>query len=200
MNTDTTFGNYVTVFDSPMNCFSTCQFLVTDSELVVPGQGYRFRVSAIYQNGYAETSDDSDLVYACTPPSYQNPPSLVAVSSSEITLQWDYPLNLGHCALSGFALHMNDGAGGDSYSEVDSGLIRDKPSYTQHSTSSPSTIGATYLFKVEAYNPKGSTFSEAVGFVFADIPSTPTSAPTSNSAKTTASNLSIQVETVTDDG
>ena len=36
--------------------------------------------------------------------------------------------------------------------------------------------------------------------MFADIPATPTQAPTSNPAKTSASNLSIQVETETDDG
>ena len=61
-------------------------------------------------------------------------------------------------------------------------------------------MGATYLFKIEAYNPNGSSFSEAVGFVFASIPATPTQAPTQNLAKTTAANLPIQVETVTDDG
>ena len=164
------------------------------------GLGYRFRVSGIYQNGYTAPSAESDLIYACTPPSYLNPPSLVAVSSTEITLQWRYPLNMGFCALSGFALHMNDGAGGDTYSEIDAAAIRDKPAYTKHTTTQPSIVGATYMFKVEAYNQNGQTFSEAVSFVLADLPGTPPNAPASNAAKTSAALLSIVADPVADDG
>ena len=157
-------------------------------------------MSGIYQNGYTEASEESDLIYACTPPSYLNPPSLVAVSSTEITLQWQYPLNMGYCTLSGFGLHMNDGAGGDVYSEIDASSIRDKPSYTRRTTSAPTVVGATYMFKVEAYNQNGQTFSEAAGFVLAGLPATPPNAPTSNAAKTSATMLSIVADPVVDDG
>lgn len=49
-------------------------------------------------------------------------------------------------------------------------MVRDKPQYTLHTTSTPSVVGATYLFKLEAYNVNGSTYSEPIGFVFADKP------------------------------
>jgi hypothetical protein len=41
---------------------------------------------------------------------------------------------------------MNDGAGGDTFTEIDSAEIRDKPLYTVHTTTAPSVIGATYIF------------------------------------------------------
>ena len=70
------------------------------------------------------------------------------------------PLNMSFCALCGFALHMNDCAGGDTYSEIETAAIREKPVYTKHTTTQPSIIGATYVFKVEAYNQNGQTFRE----------------------------------------
>lgn len=41
---------------------------------------------------------------------------------------------------------MNDGQGGDNLTEIDSVQIRNKPTYTKHTTSAPSIVGATYIF------------------------------------------------------
>jgi hypothetical protein len=65
---------------------------------------------------------------------------------------------------------MNDGAGGDSFTEIDASTINNRPAYMQHTTTAATTIGATYRFKIEAYNVVGSTFSESVGDVLADVP------------------------------
>lgn len=69
-----------------------------------------------------------------------------------------------------------------------------------HSSTTPSLVGATYIFKLEAYNINGSTFSEPVSFVLADIPGTPGSAPTSDFSISSASQLKIDVPVVLVDG
>ena len=65
---------------------------------------------------------------------------------------------------------MNDVVNGDVFTQIDQEIVRDKPQYTLHTTSAPSVVGATYLFKLEAYNVNGSTYSEPIGFVLADKP------------------------------
>jgi hypothetical protein len=72
---------------------------------------------------------------------------------------------------------MNDGAGSDTFSEIDSAAVKDKPALSLHSSTSPSTLGATYRFKLKAYNVVGSTYSESVGYVIADLPTAPATAP-----------------------
>ena len=59
---------------------------------------------------------------------------------------------------------MNDGEGGDVYTEIDSGEIRDKPHYLEHTTAMTDTPGNHYYFKVAAFNPNGEVYSESVGF------------------------------------
>jgi hypothetical protein len=58
---------------------------------------------------------------------------------------------------------MNDGNGGQVYNEIDAILVRDKPGYTLHTTSSSlftaASIGKKFAFKVEVYNVIGSVFS-----------------------------------------
>lgn len=68
------------------------------------------------------------------------------------------------CPLDGFALYMNDGAGGDVYSEIDASEVRGKPHYRQHTTYQASVPGNLYYFKVVAFNSNGHVFSEAAGF------------------------------------
>ena len=41
---------------------------------------------------------------------------------------------------------MNDGQSGIEMSEIDSTQIRDKPWLTQHKTTAPTLLGATYVF------------------------------------------------------
>jgi hypothetical protein len=41
---------------------------------------------------------------------------------------------------------MNDGKGGDIFTEIDSAQIRNKPTYTKHTTTAATIVGATYIF------------------------------------------------------
>jgi hypothetical protein len=75
---------------------------------------------------------------------------------------------------------MNDGAGSDTFIEIDSVTIRDQPSYIEHTTSHSMIEGATYVVFVQAYNINGAVTSDSMAFVLASIPTTPTTAPTSD--------------------
>ena len=119
MNSATTNGRFITVFDDKMNCLNDCSFLIRDVNLIRPGESYRFKITGRYQNGYTETSSESEDIFTCGPPSLLSPPTLVSVSVSDITLKWNYPQQFNHCRVTGFALFMNDGQGGDVYTEID---------------------------------------------------------------------------------
>ena len=130
MNQEVTSGRYIIVFEGKLNCLDECQYLISDSSSIRAGAGYKFLITGIYQNGYTEVSAESnELIYACEAPSLLSPPELVSVSATEITLKWDYPLRQSNCEIDSFALFMNDGLGGDTYTEIDSAAIRGKPHY-----------------------------------------------------------------------
>lgn len=127
-----------------------------------------------------------------------DPPTLVEATSTEITVQWKQPLNNGGCSISGFALYMNDGLGGQTFIEIDSLLVRNKPGYTIHTTDTSNfavgDIGKSFAFKVEAYNIIGSTFSTAgASFTLADKPLDPLSAPTSDETYTTDRRIKVDI-------
>jgi hypothetical protein len=86
---------------------------------------------------------------------------------------------------------MNDGLDGNIFTEIDASTIRNKPEYTLHSSTAPNLIGSTYMFKLEAYNINGSTFSEPISFVFADKPTAPSNAPISDLSVTTTNKIKI---------
>ena len=156
-------------------------------------------MTGIYQNGYTETSAVSEDIYACNPPELLQPPILISVDSTEISLKWDYPERASFCPVLGFALYMNDGEGGDTYTEIDSSAIRDKPHYLEHTTTAASVPGNFYYFKVAAYNSNGLVYSESVGFTLGEKPDQPSVAPESITTLTSSERISISVETVTVD-
>ena len=95
---------------------------------------------------------------------------------------------------------MNDGLDGNVFTEIDAAAIRDKPEYTLHTSTAPTLIGSTYMFKLEAYNINGSTFSEPVSFVFADKPNAPSNAPRSDFGVTTTTKIKVDYDVQTLDG
>jgi hypothetical protein len=101
--------------------------------------------------------------------------------------------------LQGFALYMSDDAG-TSFNEIDASLVRSKPEYTIHTTLVPSAAGSAYMFKIEAYNVNGNTFSEPVSFVLADTPAAPLNAPTSDLSVSSDSQLKIDIALCYADG
>ena len=125
----TTYGRFITLFEGSMSCFVECSYLIDDKELVKEGFGYTFKVTGLYQNGKTETSSESVPIFACVAPSYFDAPQFVSATLSSISLSWKYPNDLGSCSISSFALYMNDGLGGDTFTEIDSAVVRDKPNY-----------------------------------------------------------------------
>ena len=94
---------------------------------------------------------------------------------------------------------MNDGLGGDTYTEIDTSAIRDKPHYLEHTTSQANVPGNFYYFKVAAYNSNGMVYSETAGFFIGEKPNAPVNAPTSIASLTSSSLISINIDEVTVD-
>ncbi len=77
------YGTWDEVFNGSDLYPDLTNFMTQD---VTAGQSYKFRVKAKYQNGFTSYSDESQLVWACTAPSFIEPPIKTAVSRSSISL------------------------------------------------------------------------------------------------------------------
>ena len=110
------FGTFETVFDGS-DLYPDWRSTIVNN--TVPGNSYIFRVKAKYQNGFTSYSDESLPVWSCLPPRNLDKIQLVSVSSTQLTLKWTQPQFTSSCLLQGFRLFMNDGAGGNSFSEID---------------------------------------------------------------------------------
>lgn len=53
-----------------------------------------------------------------------NPPIIVETTLSYIKLAWDYPIDDGGCALTGFNIQVDDGSGGNFSNDTS---LSDKP-------------------------------------------------------------------------
>lgn len=84
-NTRNTQGIFEVVFDGSDLYPDLRNFLLTN---VRAGDNYIFRVKAKYQNGFTSYSQESQPIWACKPIGQLNPPRLVSVSQSQITLEW----------------------------------------------------------------------------------------------------------------
>lgn len=199
MDTSNTLGQFEVVFDGSVGFPSSRSYVYADNR-VKAGHNYLFRVKASFRNGLTAYSATSLPVYACSPPSYLLAPLLNNVNKDQITLEWSQPRQGGACPLLGYQLYMNNGAGGDTFTEIDSAAVKDKPALALHSTTSATTLGATYRFKLKAYNVVGSTYSESVGYVIADLPTAPASAPATDPSITNQTKLKVDSTAVPSDG
>lgn len=164
-------------------------------------QAYKFMVAAAYTNGVTANSSEV-TVYTCSAPSGLEAPTRSAGTSTSMTLDWAQPSSNGGCAISGFKLYINDGAGGTVFNEIDAGTVNNNPSLSQHTTTTfpGASVGNTFVFYIEVLNVVGSATSNTVGFILADVPDTPTVAPTSDASVTTQSILKIDTATVAGNG
>jgi hypothetical protein len=192
-------GLYSEVFNGEQGYQDINTFIITKG--IKSGEKYTFKVKGAYINGYTDESDENTII-ACLPPSGMEAPAFVSSSSSGVTLSWKQPSSNGGCSITGFRLYVNDGLGGTTFTEIDSGTVRSKPEYTQHYTTSlpTPTVGRTYAFKVEAFNEVGSVMSSSAGFVLADVPDDPTIAPYSDTTVTSTSRVKININPVAGDG
>jgi hypothetical protein len=117
------YGTYEVVFDGSELYPDWRNFQLSD-ERVVNGNNYIFRVRAKYQNGFTAYSTESLPVWACLPPRNLDQILLTAVDQTSMSFKWAQPQFTGACNLHGFALLMNDGQGGDTFTEIDSTEIR----------------------------------------------------------------------------
>ena len=72
---------------------------------------------------------------------------------------------------------MNDGLGSDTFAEIDSAEVRNKPFLSEHTSFAASFEGNSYIVYLVAHNVAGSTASESIGFVLASQPEAPESGP-----------------------
>lgn len=110
-------------------------------------------------------------------------PFKISTTTTSITLGWFAPGDDGGCAISGYAVFMDDGAGGSIINEVNAvndPAIRSIPTLRSATiTVFPAlTSGNTFRFIVTAFNLEGSTNSLITSILYAGVPSTPASAPT----------------------
>lgn len=94
---------------------------------------------------------------------------------------------------------MDDGAGG-VLSEIDSGSVRGDPTLTSHTvpnTSIPvSSIGKTFMFQLKVFTDGGDATSETIGYTLAGVPTSPSSAPTSDILVTNNTVIKVDVTEV----
>ena len=190
-------GSFEVVFDGTNNFPNTRSFIVQN---VVPGNSYTFRVKAAYQNGFTEWSADSDLVWACSAPGKLQAPLVNSISQSEVVVEWSQPDQSSACPIREYALFLTDGASLDNFNEIDATQVRGSPYYTQHTITSASVVGATYLVYTKAFNVNGVSASETTAFVVSDVPVAPSSAPVSDLTASDSTKLKIDMAIVTDDG
>ena len=89
----------------------------------------------------------------------------------------------------------DDGELGD-FIPIDEDIGPSTFSYDVHSLQE----SAVYRFKVVVYNEIGPTASNIVSTVVADVPSTPSQAPSFNTEETTSDSIRVVMEKIADDG
>ena len=168
-------GEYELVFDGK-NQPGITQYLVSGLE---EGRAYRFKVAALNYNGLSTESDES-VLYACLPPAHMALPTYKSSTETTLTLQWIAPTDTNGCPLTGYELYIDDGAGGDITTLVDT---YEPQEIEGTATLTGADTSKTYRFQIYAYNDGGFVQSGIASFILANVPDTP-SAPTYEATQT----------------
>ncbi len=170
---DPTTSQYVKIFDGVENSSpSQTTFSYTS---VTQGNQYSFKVSVVTFNGESSLSS-AYTTYACSGPSGMAVPTIDDVTLTTISISWSAPSSTGGCALTGYAVYLDDGSG---YSEVNTSsdpAVRNKPSLRTLTITAlgSATSGSVVNVKVEAINSDSSVFSPAKRVLIATKPNAPT--------------------------
>jgi hypothetical protein len=157
---------------------------------------YRFYLLAYNFNGASDPSDIATLT-PCDVPSSWSKPTKVSTTTSSISISWNEPGSNGGCAITSYAVYMDDGYGG-LFIEVNSALdplVRDLPSLGALTiTTFPNALMQGFIFriKVRVFNAAGYVDSSILGVVLASLPLQPPS-PTKTTSKTTTSKITIDI-------
>jgi hypothetical protein len=146
-------------------------------------------VVSVNFNGVSDPSDEL-IVVSCKPPDGFPKPYFIYSTQTTVTIGWAAPSDDGGCNLLTYEMQLNDGAGGSTFSGIDSGTLENRPYLIQHTISAEATsdpavaggalvTGSTYWVKLLAYNEVG--YVESTNYleiVAASVPEAPPNAPT----------------------
>lgn len=154
------------------------------------GTSYWFKLQSLNINGY---SVDSlvETISACLKPTGLNAPFKIETTISSIKLGWTEPNDNG-CPITTYAIFRDTGVGDLIDEPVDPSDVENKPSLREHTTSTGLiTQGATYWFKIWAYNDAGYVDSDPLSVILASVPVKPTNGPYSDASITDETKLMV---------
>jgi hypothetical protein len=125
-------------------------------------------------------------------------PTWTDSTTSQISIAWEEPSSDGGCAVTGYAVFRDDGAGSSINTEINSAsdaAIRDNASlFDVDVTYFPASMeGETFFFQVYAFNAIGSVASESASFILGQKPSKPTTAPVKDAANSDNSQITVDL-------
>lgn len=163
------------------------------------GLDYQFTVAALSVNGPGLWHVPQPTFYTCVGPSQAKAPYRITSTSDSITIGWDPPSDNGGCQILGYAVFVDDGAGGDftEVNQVEDPQVRNLPGLSQLTITSPFSagdVGTSYRIYVETFNINSSTASQIATIILGDVPLTPQNAPTKDQAGSLTSQLLVKID------
>ena len=115
------------------------------------GAIYTFNLVALNFNGASDQSTDASFT-VCTSPSGLNAPTVYATTETSVSFTWTAPASNGGCSITTYALYSDFGAGGSTFSVLDSS-IASKPYLRADTVTLASTYtGLTFRVYLTATN------------------------------------------------
>lgn len=156
------------------------------------GLTYSFKVMALNINGAGPASDPLEVTF-CSAPTGLAAPTLLDSTQTTLTLQWTAPEYDGGCPVREYILMRDDGSGPSAPIDtvVDASILSGEPSLREHTvvfSATDTTKAFKFLIQVKTIVV---TSSDSVTFVVAARPNSPTSAPTSDIAETSGSQIKV---------
>jgi len=108
---------------------------------------------------------------------------------------WRQPVDDGACTIEGYEIWADDGAQG-AFALLDDTVSASTFSFGVLDL----TESLEYRFRIVANNEIGSSYSNIVTSVVADIPATPSNAPSFDPAETNTTSIRVTIDKVVDDG
>ncbi len=184
-------GDYSLIYNGASNS-NTLSYTHTN---LTPGLKYSYYVKVLNFNGPSAVSTSASKS-ACTAPQSFTSVAVSAVSSAHVLLTWSPPTSNGGCSIESYSVSQDNGANG-AFSVLASSL---GPSTFSYNITSGITSTTTYRFKVIATNDIGSTEGNIVQTIIADVPDTPTAAPTMTIDGTDRTSLKVTMAQITGTG
>ena len=193
--------SYTTIYDG-RNDPDTTSYIISG---LTPGKYYQFRVMSYNFNG-PSLSYSTFGTYACGILSGFSTPQLVSSTSSSITIKWDEPSNNGGWTILDYRVYRDLDGTATTWTEVNP-----SPTYTGNDPFNRQFIcttfpvgavpGDSFSFYIKAITIQ--TYlqsSSSPAFLLADVPSTPTIAPTVVPDLTNGIQIGVAYEAISSDG